>query len=59
MAEPRLKYSKVRLVTSDREEEALQAGGVPFRLFRFTSDQGIPAHTYVQVRHMQSLDDAA
>lgn len=45
MADPRVKYSRVRLVTSDREEEAVQAGGVPFRVCRFTSDQGTPADT--------------
>ena len=42
MAEPRVKYSRVRLVASDREEEAVQVGGKPFRFCRFTSDQGIP-----------------
>ena len=42
MAEPRVKYSRVRLVASDREEEAVQIGGEPFRFCRFTSDQGIP-----------------
>ena len=45
MAEPRVKNSRVRLVTSDREEEALQVGGEPFRVCRFTSDQGIPVHS--------------
>ena len=45
MAEPRVKYSRVRLVASDKEEEAVQVGGVPFRVCRFTSDQGIPVDT--------------
>ena len=45
MTEPRVKYSRVRLVTSDKEEEAVQIGGVPFRVCRFTSDQGIPVDT--------------
>lgn len=49
MAEPRVKYSRVRLVTSDREEEALQTGGVPFRLCRFTSDQGMPIHQNIRL----------
>lgn len=45
IAEPRVKNSRVRLVTSDREEEALQVGGEPFRVCRFTSDQGIPVNS--------------
>lgn len=51
MADPRLKYSRVRLVASDREEESVQVGAVPFRVCRFTSDQGIP------VDHNQSQSD--
>ena len=30
-------------MTSDREEEALQTGGVPSSFCRLTSDQGMPA----------------
>lgn len=50
MAEPRVKNSRVKLVTSDKEEEALQTGGVPSSFCRFTSDQGMPApskHAYL------------
>ncbi len=43
MAVPRVKNSKVRLVTSDREDEELQTGGVPCSFCRFTSDHGMPA----------------
>ena len=43
IAEPKVKNSRVKLVTSDREEEALQTGGVPSSFWRLTSDQGMPA----------------
>lgn len=46
MAAPKVWYSKVRLVTSDREESALHCGGLPFSDCRFTSDQGMPASNY-------------
>ncbi len=45
IAEPRVKNSRVKLVTSEREEEALQTGGVPSSFCRLTSDQGMPAPT--------------
>lgn len=45
MADPRVKYSRVRLVASDKEEESVQVGDAPFRVCRFTSDQGIPVDT--------------
>lgn len=57
MAEPNVKYSSVKLVTSDREEEELQAGGVPSSFCRFTSDQGMPAgNTPLQAVHLSHQD---
>lgn len=57
MAEPSVKYSSVKLVTSDREEEELQAGGVPSSFCRFTSDHGMPAgNTLVQAVHLSHQD---
>ena len=55
MADPRVKYSRVRLVASDKEEEAVQVGGVPFRVCRFTSDQGIPVDNKQTNNNLQIL----